>query len=55
MDESAPAYELTIYSVFRLIFEFFPRNFTACSKPPDKDNHCKVSCPTTQQRKQDAG
>ena len=31
-------------------FDFFPRKFAACSKPPSRDNHRKASYPRTQQR-----
>ena len=36
-------------------FDFFPRKFAACSKPPSRDNHRKASHPRTQQRDQGAG
>ena len=37
------------------IFEFLSTEFAACSKPPSRDNHCKVSYPRTQQRDYGAG
>ena len=52
LDESAPAKVLTISQAFQLTFDFFPREFAACSKPPSRDNHCKTSYPRTQQRDQ---
>ena len=36
-------------------FDFFPRKFAACSKPPSRDNYRKASYPRTQQREQGAG
>ena len=36
-------------------FDFFPRKFAACSKPPSRDNYRKASYPRTQQRDQGAG
>ena len=36
LDESLPASELTIFQAFRLTFDFFPRKFAACLKPPSK-------------------
>ena len=36
-------------------FDFFPRKFAACLKPPSRDNHRKASYPRTQQRDQGAG
>ena len=36
-------------------FDFFPRKFAACSKPPSRDNYRKVSYPRVQQRDQNAG
>ena len=36
-------------------FNFFPRKFAACSKPPSRDNYRKASYPRTQQRDQGAG
>ena len=36
-------------------FDFFPRKFAACSKPPSRDNYRKASYPGTQQRNQGAG
>ena len=35
-------------------FDFFPRKFAACSKPPSRDNYRKASYPRTQQRDQGA-
>ena len=53
-DEFVPAEELTIFHVFRLTFDFFPRKFAACSKPPSRDNHRKGLYQRTQQRDQGA-
>ena len=36
-------------------FDFFPRKFAACLKPPSRDNYRKASYPRTQQRDQGAG
>ena len=36
-------------------FDFFPRKFAACSKPPSRDNYRKASYSRTQQRDQGAG
>ena len=36
-------------------FKFLSIEFAACSKPPSRDNHRKVSYPWTQQREQSAG
>ena len=36
-------------------FEFLSTEFAAWSKPPSRDNHCKVSFARTQKRKQGAG
>ena len=36
-------------------FDFFPRKFVACSKPPSRDNYRKASYPRTHQRDQGAG
>ena len=36
-------------------FDFFPRKFATCSKPPSRDNYRKASYPRTQQRDQGAG
>ena len=52
---SSPAYTLTIFQVFRLMFDFFPLKFATFSKPPSRDNYCKASYPRTQQRHQGAG
>ena len=49
LDESEP------YLSFRLMFDFLPRKFAACSKPPSRDNHRKASYPRTHQRDQGAG
>ena len=47
--------EFPVIQCFCDFFEFLPTEFAACSKPPSKDNHRKVSYPRTQQREQDAG
>ena len=36
------------------VFDFFPRKFAACSKPPSRDNYRKASYSRTQQRDQGA-
>ena len=36
-------------------FDFFPRKFAACLKPPSRDNYRKAFYPRTQQRDQGAG
>ena len=48
LDESSPAYELTVFQVFLMAFDFFPRKFAACSEPPSRDNHRKAPFPKTQ-------
>ena len=55
LDESESAKELTIFKAFLLKFDFFPRKFAACSKPPSRDNHRKASYPRTQRRDQGVG
>ena len=55
LDESDPALELQDFQVFRLTFDFFPCKFTACLKPPSRNNHRKALYPKTQQRDQGAG
>ena len=36
-------------------FDFLSKEFAACSKPPNRDNHRKAYYPRTQQRDRDAG
>ena len=52
LHESATAQELTIFQVFQSTFDFFPRKFAACSKPPSRNHHRKASNAKTQQRDQ---
>ena len=43
-----------MFQALQSMFDFFPRKFAACSKPPSRDNHRKASYPRTQQRDQGA-
>ena len=39
----------------RYDFKFFSTDFSACLKPPRRENYCKTSYPKAQQRDQGAG
>ena len=39
LEKFSSAEELTIFQVFRLVFDFLSRKFSAWSKPPSRDNH----------------
>ena len=44
-ESSSSALELIVFQGFRLTFDFFPRKFAACLKPPSRDNRNQRSFP----------
>ena len=49
LDKSTPAWDLTSFLAFRLMFDYLLRKFAVFSKPPIRDDHQKESYPKTQQ------